>query len=185
MSGDSRKFFAKQAHAGHTPQPFPTLSHGSFSYAVGVMQTMQSAWNALLQRLLSVWHLLLPRLQGAWHWLLQSPYHYRLYVAIAAVLVVLLLMARGLSGRSRGPLVLSLGDSPADELPRRYASFNQTPIPATSNRAITPGWATVTPINRVLPARCTHCQATFTATESFCPTCGYAQPARQSGAAAS
>ena len=157
------------------------------------METVQSVWNALLQRLHFVVNSLVPRLQSFWNSLVQSPHHIRLYVAIAAAFVVVLLVSRALFGGGRGPVTLSLDQSSSgldqsssgNEPSRRRASFNQSPVTGPRHGAITPAWASVTPINRAPAARCTHCDAALSASSSFCPACGYAQPMQQTGTARS
>lgn len=151
------------------------------------MQTMQSAWNALILRLQTLWETYAPRLDSFWN--AHSPQHPRLYLAGAAVLLVVLLIARGLVGSSRGPATLSLNQPSKNSASRRRASFNQSPLDPPSinphrHGAITPAWATVTPIDRAPATRCTHCDASLPASSSFCPACGFAQPAAQTGTGA-
>jgi hypothetical protein len=155
------------------------------------MRSVQSVWNAV-EPTASAWvNSAWNAVQPTWNSLLQSQHHMRLYMAIAAVLVFLILVLW--ATRDRGPATLSLNQPAWNEKsrsgsPRRRAAFNQSPLEGLSLNqprpgAITPGWANVTPINRAPAMRCAHCDAALAAKESFCPACGYAQSLLQTGTA--
>ena len=131
--------------------------------------------------------------------LMNSPHHLMAYVAAAAVLLVCIPLARALFGsRSQGdrdddsalnaptPSMLGLSSpglstpgldtTPIDFKPaaiERVPSLAQNPIPSN-----------VTAINAALTVECIHCGVTMPSREDFCPACGYAQPVKQSLAAA-
>jgi hypothetical protein len=150
------------------------------------MPSVQSVWNTVVNDAQSAWF----AVQTAWYSL--SPQHMRLIVGVAAVGVFLFLVSWAMSGR-RGPATLSLNqsswnDTSRSATSRRRASFNQSPLEGLSLNeprpgAITPGWANVTPINRAPTPHCTHCDAPLSGSSSFCPACGFAQPAMQTGTA--
>jgi hypothetical protein len=115
--------------------------------------------------------------------LMNSPHHLMVYIAAAAALLVCIPLARALFGsRSQSdtdddsalsaasPSMLGLSSSGLST-PR----IDFKPAPIASN---------VTAINGSLTVECIHCGVTMPSREDFCPACGYAQPAKQSFAAA-
>jgi len=153
------------------------------------MPSVESVWNAGQSTVNTLVHSAWKAIEPTWNSLVQSPHHTRLYLAIGAALVFLFLVFW--ATRNRAPATLSLNqpssnDSSRKEPTRRRASFNQSPLEGLSLNqprpgAITPGWASVTPINRAPAPRCTHCDARLAGSSSFCPECGFAQPAMQTG----
>jgi hypothetical protein len=125
------------------------------------------------------------------HSLLNSPHHHMAYVAAVAAVAVLLVcipLARALFGsRSRSSdagspriassSMLGLTGLPVDFKPaapvERAPSPSANPIPSN-----------VTAINESLTVPCIHCGVTMPSRQDFCPACGYAQPVKQSFAAA-
>jgi hypothetical protein len=121
--------------------------------------------------------------------LMSSPHHLMMYIAAAAVLLVCLPLARALFGsRSQSdrdddsalnapaPSMLGLSSSPIDFKP---APIERAPSPAQTSIP-----SNVTAINESLTVECIHCGVTMPSREDFCPACGYAQPVKQSFAAA-
>jgi hypothetical protein len=116
--------------------------------------------------------------------LLNSPYRQAVYIAIAALAVLLvgIPLSRAIF-RSRGsnddasslkaasPSMLGL-TSPGIDLRPAPAAF--APLPPSN----------VTAINEALTVPCIHCGVTIPTREDFCPACGYAQPVKQSFIAA-
>ena len=78
-----------------------------------------------------------------------------------------------------GPTLVKDADRSVPEHPR-WAEVARAP------QAIAPAPQPVSNVTRIHPsssALCTHCGATLSAHEDFCPACGYAQPTQQSVAA--
>jgi hypothetical protein len=132
--------------------------------------------------------------------LMSSPHHLMVYIAAAAVLLVCIPLARALFGsRSQDnrdddsgltaptPSMLGLSSpglsSPVLNTPRidfkAAAPIERGPSPAQN-----PIPSNVTAINESLTVECIHCGVTMPSREDFCPACGYAQPVKQSLAAA-
>jgi hypothetical protein len=78
-----------------------------------------------------------------------------MYVAIGAALLIVIPLGRVLFSWS-GHTSMSLNSAPASPI----ASINEAPA-----------------------TRCTHCSASMSSRQDFCPACGYAQPVRQTGTA--
>ena len=131
--------------------------------------------------------------------LMSSPHHLMMYVAAAAVLLVCLPLARALFGsrsqsdrdddsalNATSPSMLGLSSpglsSPGLSTPR--IDFKPAPIERASSPAQNPIPSNVTAINESLTVECIHCGVTMPSREDFCPACGYAQPVKQSFAAA-
>jgi len=131
--------------------------------------------------------------------LMSSPHHLMAYIAVAAVLLVCIPLARALFGsrsqseRARdrhddsalstaAPSMLGLS-SPGLNTPRidskPPAPIERAPLPAQN-----PMPSNVTAINEALTVKCIHCGVTMPSRQDFCPACGYAQPVKQSLAAA-
>ena len=127
--------------------------------------------------------------------LMNSPHHLMAYVAAAAVLLVCIPLARALFGsRSQGdrdddsalnaptPSMLGLSSPGLSSAPIDFkpaAPIERAPSPAQN-----PIPSNVTAINGSLTVKCIHCGVTMPSREDFCPACGYAQPVKQSLAAA-
>jgi hypothetical protein len=129
------------------------------------------------------------------HSLLNSPHHLLAYVAAVAVIAVLLVcipLARALFGsrsRSSGagsPRIASSSMLGLTALPvdfRPAAPIERAPSPSIE-RAPNPIPSNVTAINESLTVPCIHCGVTMPSRQDFCPACGYAQPVKESFAAA-
>jgi hypothetical protein len=125
--------------------------------------------------------------------LVSSPHHLMMYIAAAAVLLVCIPLARALFGsRSQGditdasalnaasPSMLGLSSPGLSSPPIHFKPpIERAPSPAQN--AIP---SNVTAINGSLTVKCIHCGVTMPSRQDFCPACGYAQPAKQSIAAA-
>jgi hypothetical protein len=139
--------------------------------------------------------------------LMSSPHHLMIYIAAAAVLLVCIPLARALFGsrsqsqtdvtddsalNAASPSMLGLSspglntpglNTPGLNTPRidfkPAASIARAPSPAQN-----PIPSNVTAINESLTVECIHCGVTMPSREDFCPACGYAQPVKQSLAAA-
>jgi hypothetical protein len=140
-------------------------------------------------------------LQTAFHALQVSPYRLTIYAVAAAVALLLISIPLfRLFGRRRheGEVleprsysVLGIGPSLVEDSNRsatpRWAEVARAPQSASSAVQpvprvirIPPSPVHATPIRPSAAAKCTHCSATLSAHEDFCPACGYAQPAHQS-----
>jgi hypothetical protein len=116
--------------------------------------------------------------------LMSSPHHLMVYIAVAAVLLVCIPLARALFGsRSQSDRdddsALSAASPSMLGLSSPGLSSERGPSPAQN--AIP---SNVTAINGSLTVECIHCGVTMPSREDFCPACGYAQPVKQSFAAA-
>lgn len=121
--------------------------------------------------------------------LLNSRYHWMLYAAGAAVLLIGIPLVRLIFRRRRDEEDISsttsyasvLGLTSASVAPvesRRVAWESAPPAP------VAPVVSNVTAINEALTTPCIHCGVTISSREDFCPACGYAQPVKQSFIAA-
>lgn len=142
-------------------------------------------------------------LQSAFHALQASPYRLTIYAVGAAVALLLIsiplfrlfgrrrheveiLEPRSYSVLGIGPSLVEGADRSVPERPRwaevarapQSASSAVQPVPRVTR--IPPSPVHATPIRPSAAAKCTHCSATLSAHEDFCPACGYAQPAHQS-----
>jgi len=140
-------------------------------------------------------HAVLDTLHTYFDKLMSSPHHLMAYIAAAAVLLVCIPLARALFGsRSQGdrdddsalnaatPSMLGLS-SPG--LSSARIDFKPAaPIERASSSAQHPIPSNVTAINGSLTTKCIHCGVTMPSRQDFCPACGYAQPVKQSLAAA-
>ena len=126
--------------------------------------------------------------------LMSSPHHLMVYIAAAAVLLVCIPLARALFGsRSQSdtdddsalnapsPSMLGLSSPGLSSSP---IDFKPGPIERASSPVQNPIPSNVTAINESLTVECIHCGVTMPSREDFCPACGYAQPVKQSFAAA-
>jgi hypothetical protein len=126
--------------------------------------------------------------------LMSSPHHLMVYIAGAAVLLVCIPLARALFGsrsqsditddsalNAASPSMLGLS-SPGLNTPR--IDFKPAPIERAPSPAQNPIPSNVTAINGSLTVKCIHCGVTMPSRQDFCPACGYAQPVKQSVAAA-
>lgn len=141
-------------------------------------------------------------LQTAFHALQASPYRLTIYAVGAAVALLLIsiplfrlfgrrrheveiLEPRSYSVLGIGPSLVQGPDRSVSEQPRwtdvarapQSASPAVQPMPRVTRIHAAPSAAPIRPSTAVL---CTHCSATLSAHEDFCPACGYAQPAHQS-----
>jgi hypothetical protein len=132
--------------------------------------------------------------------LMSSPHHLMIYIAAAAVLLVCIPLARALLGsrsqsdidndsalNAASPSMLGLSspglNTPGLNTPR--IDFKPAaPIARAPSPAQNPIPSNVTAINESLTVECIHCGVTMPSREDFCPACGYAQPVKQSLAAA-
>ena len=132
-------------------------------------------------------HAVIDSLHRLFNSLLNSPYHLRPYVAVAAVLLVCIPLVRALFGsrnrssdagspRIASDSMLGLTSRPVDFQP---ASIERAPSPSAI-----PMPSNVTAINESLTVPCIHCGVTMSSRQDFCPACGYAQPVKHSFAAA-
>lgn len=127
--------------------------------------------------------------------LLNSPHHLMVYIAAAAVLLICIPILRLIFGSPRRkesstveaayPSMLGLTSSPVDGIdvrPRIDFSPQLTPIPAKGVASIPAPVPpkTVTSIKETLTEPCIHCGANMSSHRDFCPSCGYAQPMKQS-----
>jgi hypothetical protein len=122
--------------------------------------------------------------------LLNSPYHWMVYAAGAAALLICIPLVRMIFRRRRRveedissttPYASVLGLTSASVAPvdfRRAAWESAPPAP------VAPVVSNVTAINEALTTPCIHCGVTISSREDFCPACGYAQPVKQSFIAA-
>ena len=137
-------------------------------------------------------------LQITFNTLQASPHRLTIY-AVGAALALLLISIPLLSifGRRRhdehdekdtevrsysvlgiGPTLVPETDRRAPEFPRWIEVVRATkPEPVAEPPQPAPN---VTPIHPSSSTLCTHCSATLSAHENFCPACGYAQPTQQS-----
>ena len=141
-------------------------------------------------------------LQTAFHALQASPYRLTIYAVGAAVALLLIsiplfrlfgrrrhegevLEPRSYSVLGIGPSLVEDPNRSAPEHPRwadvarapQSASPAVQPVPRVTRIHATPS---ATPIRPSTATLCTHCSATLSAHEDFCPACGYAQPVHQS-----
>lgn len=142
-------------------------------------------------------------LQAAFHALQASPYRLAIYAVAAAVALLLIsiplfrlfgrrrhegeiLEPRSYSVLGIGPSLVEDPNRSAPARPRwaevarasQSASPAVQPVPRVTRIPSSPIHAT-----RIRPSTatlCTHCSATLSAHEDFCPACGYAQPMHQS-----
>jgi hypothetical protein len=129
---------------------------------------------------------------------LQASPHRLMFYALGAAVALLLISApllRIFSARHdeydekdtevRSYSVLGIGPSLVPAADRRVPEFPRwiEVVQATKREPVAepPQPApNVTPIHPSSTALCTHCGATLSAHEDFCPACGYAQPTQQS-----
>ncbi|HZZ39062.1 MAG TPA: zinc ribbon domain-containing protein [Acidobacteriaceae bacterium] len=146
-------------------------------------------------------------LQTAFHALQASPYRLTIYAVGAALALLLIsiplfrtfgrrrrndedlddenLEPRSYSVLGIGPSLVQNADRSVPEHPRwaevarppQSVSPAVQPVPRVTRIHATPSAAPIRPSTAVL---CTHCGATLSAHQDFCPACGYAQPAQQS-----
>jgi hypothetical protein len=115
--------------------------------------------------------------------LLNSPHHLMIYVAVAAVLLVSIPLTRLIFGSRRHETEgeASSITSVTSPLGLTSSAFG---FVATSGEPESPAHAKVTTINESLSVPCIHCGVNLSSRQDFCPACGYAQPSKQSFAAA-
>jgi hypothetical protein len=137
-------------------------------------------------------------LQTAFHALQASPYRLTIYAVAAAVALLLIsipffrlfgrrqddgeiLEPRSYSVLGIGPSLVEDADRSVPEHPR-WAEVARAPQSASPAVQPVPRVTRIhaTPSRPSTSALCTHCGATLSAHEDFCPACGYAQPAHQS-----
>ena len=137
-----------------------------------------------------VMHSVIHSLHSLFDALLNSPHHLWAYVAVAGALLVCIPLTRALFRSSKKnvdapapnfayPSMLGLSSPPAS--PHVSPSIGSRPA---VREFTSPTVSKVTAINQSLTAPCIHCGETMSARQDFCPTCGYAQPVKQSFKAA-
>lgn len=166
-------------------------------------QFLQQFVHVLTQRLMFLWQWLRSEADS----ILASPHRWIVYPVAAAIAVLLIAipLLRGSRQRRRrrsdvfeevrSYSVLGIGPLSAEsEIHRpqypRWADVtplaqqptpppiaNAAPVP---QQPVPPPNANVTPINPSMSMTCTHCGATLSAQQNFCPACGFAQPAERS-----
>ncbi|HZZ39151.1 MAG TPA: zinc ribbon domain-containing protein [Acidobacteriaceae bacterium] len=141
-------------------------------------------------------------LQTAFHSLQASPYRLTIYaVGIAVALLLISIPLFRIFGRRRDDeelddedleprsySVLGIGPSLVQNADRSVPEHPRWADVARAPQSVSPAPQPVPRVTRIhsTPSRppastlCTHCGATLSAHQDFCPACGYAQPAQQS-----
>jgi zinc-ribbon domain len=138
-------------------------------------------------------------LQITFNALQASPHRLTIYVAAAAVALLLISVplfrffgrrrnrrndekdateVRSYSVLGIGPSLVPNAARPAPEFPRwvEVARVSKPDPVSPASQSV----SNVTPIHPSSSALCTHCGAALSARQDFCPACGYAQPTQQS-----